>query len=332
MKTQANTVGNSSRAERKDIYVIKNRVNDKVYVGQSIDAAQRFISHCKKQNTKDVSLIDRAIQKYGKDNFWYEILEPQTPDYNELERYWIKKFNSINPNGYNIQTGGEDPPIHKGYDSPNSVFNSAEDVREIKRLLQDTSLSLSEIAKQCGVSKRTVLRINQGTIYEEIDEIYPIRAVPKMNGKLTDEQVEEIIDVLRHTYRQYQDIAAQYGVSLSAVKQINSGDCHPLEGVEYPIRTYKNSGEPACTYDQVTEISDLLMNSTMSCGQIAVKYGIDIQSVYLINNGRNKRYRRGDYTYPLRALKTKAEPVSTISAKESTPTIDTSAERGTPRI
>ena len=56
-------------------------------------------------------MIDKAIQKYGAHNFWYEILESQIEDYNEKEVYWIKKYNSVKPNGYNIQTGGEEPVI-----------------------------------------------------------------------------------------------------------------------------------------------------------------------------------------------------------------------------
>ena len=32
---------------KKDIYIIKNRINSKVYIGQAINSAERFISHCK---------------------------------------------------------------------------------------------------------------------------------------------------------------------------------------------------------------------------------------------------------------------------------------------
>ena len=31
----------------KDIYIIKNDINEKVYIGQAIDVKQRFQSHCK---------------------------------------------------------------------------------------------------------------------------------------------------------------------------------------------------------------------------------------------------------------------------------------------
>lgn len=54
---------------KKDIYIIKNRINNKVYVGQALDPTMRFKQHCKPSSAKDGSLIAQAIQKYGKENF-----------------------------------------------------------------------------------------------------------------------------------------------------------------------------------------------------------------------------------------------------------------------
>lgn len=298
MEMQANTVG-INKPERKDIYIIRNRINDKVYIGQSVNAARRFITHCSKNNTNN-SLIGQAIQEFGANNFWFEILERQIENYNDREKYWIDYYNSITPNGYNIQEGGDEPPHPHSIEHPHSKFDSLNTVENIKNDLRETDLSLFEIGKRYGVSKRTIMRINQGIHYEEIGETYPIRKVPKMNGKLTDEQIMEIIEILRYTYRQYEDIGKQYGISISTVKMINFGDCHPLDGIEYPIRKYKNSGKPACTYEQVTEISDLLMNTNISCNQIAKCYDLDLQTVYIINNGNAKRYRRNEFHYPLR--------------------------------
>lgn len=70
---------------KKDIYIITNDINDKVYVGQSINPEDRFKSHCKKNY--DNSLIDAAIQKYGKEHFQMQILEKDLENYNEREKY-----------------------------------------------------------------------------------------------------------------------------------------------------------------------------------------------------------------------------------------------------
>ena len=259
-----------------------------------------------KQNVDDD--IDAFIQKYGANNFWFEILEKQVENYNEREKYWIQYYNSLSPNGYNLMSGGEDPPIFYSIEHPNAAVKSKNEIIEIKNELRNTSLSLSEIAKNHNISKRTVLRINQGLHYEELGETYPIRETPNMNGKLSDDQIAEIIEILRFTYRQYKDIAKQYNVKLSTIKQINAGICHPLDGVIYPIRTYKNSGEPACTYEQVTEISELLLYTKISCRQIAKSCNVNLNIVYMINNGTSKRYCRKEYKYPLRKHSTGRRP------------------------
>lgn len=56
--------------------------------------------------------IREAIKKYGKENFDKEILEYIDDDekhelVSERERFWIKEYNCITPNGYNISPGGE---------------------------------------------------------------------------------------------------------------------------------------------------------------------------------------------------------------------------------
>lgn len=296
----ANTVGLSTKQQTKDIYIIKNRINTKVYIGQSNNVASRFINHCKPCSAKENSLIDRAIQKYGANNFWFEILEKNVKNYNEREKFWIEKYDSISPNGYNLLSGGEEPPVHYSIDHPLSSFECIDEVHSIKDQLRNTTLSLSEIARQHRCSKRTIMRINQGIHYEEIDETYPIRQVPNINGKLSMEQVDEIIEILRFSYRQYEDIATQYGVSISSIKNINSGSFHHRDDIKYPIRNYKNSGKPQCTYDQVTEIAHLLAETSISCNQIAKCYNVDLNTVYIINNGNAKRYRRDEFQYPLR--------------------------------
>lgn len=298
MNMHANTVGNTSNVILKDIYIIGNNINNKIYIGQALNAEERFISHCK--GSYDNSLIDKAIQCYGKDNFWYEILEYQIPDYNEREKFWIKELNSLKPNGYNIMEGGNEPPTFYGIDHPLSKFNSLEEVENLKNDLRYTTLSLSDIAKKYNQSKKTVLRINQGINYEKIGEKYPIRESPNRNGTLTEEDVDEIIEILKYSYRQYEEIGRQYNVKGSTIKQINVGAIHKKDTENYPIRKYKNSGTPALTYEQVTEITNLLLKTNISCNQLAKMFDVKLNEIYLVNNGNSKRYKREGYEYPLR--------------------------------
>ena len=86
------------------IYLITNLINGKQYVGQSIGIAHRWVQH---KNSKEDYPISKAIRKYGKDNFKFEIIENCLPkDLDKKEKYYIKKYNTVIPNGYNITYGG----------------------------------------------------------------------------------------------------------------------------------------------------------------------------------------------------------------------------------
>lgn len=288
----ANPVGKIS----KDIYIIKNNINDKVYIGQSIDAENRFKSHCKKSSE---SLLKNAIQEYGKQNFWYEILEENVENPDDREKYWIKYYNSITPNGYNIQEGGSEPPHYCGDEHSNTRI-SDKDVELLKKDLAETTISLSELGDKYGISKKQVLRINQGISREKIGESYPIRKIPNLNGKLSDEDVDMIIELLKTTYRFVGDIARQFNVGVGAIDKINKGVFHRRENEIYPIRNWKSSGVIVFTYEQVTEIINLLQNTNISINSIAKKYNVNFNSVAIINQGTSKKYRRDNLQYPLR--------------------------------
>jgi len=91
------------------IYIIKNNINKKVYIGKTTqEPIVRFKCHIRDavKYNKDTKLC-RAIRKYGFKNFYLEILlECKKSDLNENEIRQIKKFESVSK-GYNIKKGGE---------------------------------------------------------------------------------------------------------------------------------------------------------------------------------------------------------------------------------
>lgn len=282
---------------KKDIYIIKNDINDKVYIGQSLNTEERFKSHCKKNFEN--SLIDIAIQKYGKEHFWYEIIESQIENYNDREKYWIEFYNSKTPNGYNILNGGNEPPIFYGNEHPNTKI-SDENVILLKNDLKNTAISLQELANKYKISKKQVLRINQGLSRSKLDEEYPIRKNPNVNGKLTEEDVDNIIELLKYTYRFNGNIAKEFGVNSDTINKINKGESHHRENIQYPIRKWKSCGVTLFTYEQVTEIIGLLKNSNLSINSIAKQYKVDFGAIQGINRGTHKKYYRENIQYPIR--------------------------------
>jgi len=88
------------------IYMIRNTVNDKVYIGQSRDIKNRF--SCYKSGCHNKHL-QRAFNKYGFDKFEFVIIDKcETSEMNDKEKFYIRLFNSTNPlEGYNKSYGGE---------------------------------------------------------------------------------------------------------------------------------------------------------------------------------------------------------------------------------
>lgn len=106
------------------IYIIRNTVNDKVYIGQTtVDVKTRFSQHCKNSTIKNRHYkLYNAMKKYGKDNFYCDVLEKNVNinDLDDREIFFINKYNSFE-NGYNSTKGGDGRTINNEYDEKEIV-------------------------------------------------------------------------------------------------------------------------------------------------------------------------------------------------------------------
>ena len=147
------------------IYKIENLTNHKVYVGQSVHIERRWTEHCQPSSK---SLVGKVIQKYGKENFSFQILEEcQIEQLNQKEKYYIEFYNSVVPNGYNIME------FHDGYQIGYSIDKDT--LSNIVSEIQNTEETFQAIAEKYSISTRTITRINQGYTYHNEDLVYPLR-------------------------------------------------------------------------------------------------------------------------------------------------------------
>lgn len=91
------------------IYMYINNINNKRYIGQAVDFNRRHADHKKPSSNKFP--IDKAIKKYGIENFSITILIENLKTQEELNYYeslFIKEYNTLiaNNEGYNIAEGG----------------------------------------------------------------------------------------------------------------------------------------------------------------------------------------------------------------------------------
>jgi hypothetical protein len=105
-----------------EIYIIRNLVNQKVYIGQAVSHILnhkryrpygyqgRFRSHISEAFSKKKNqchYLNNSIRKHGVDNFEVELLENcNTENANERETFYIKHHDSVFPKGYNLKIGG----------------------------------------------------------------------------------------------------------------------------------------------------------------------------------------------------------------------------------
>jgi group I intron endonuclease len=93
------------------IYKITNILTDKCYIGETKkkNPELRWNEH-KQKISKGIGCpaLQNAVKKYGIDKFTFKVLIICfDEDRYKFEIEYIKKYNSIAPNGYNLTTGGE---------------------------------------------------------------------------------------------------------------------------------------------------------------------------------------------------------------------------------
>ena len=132
------------------IYIIRNSINNKVYIGQTtIGVSERFKAHIKPSTIKKRGTykIYNAIQKYGIDNFYVQTLESDIPieELDNKEIAYISQYDSYR-NGYNTTQGGDGRMIAKIEDEAKLL------------VLFNQGLTAEELANEFNCSKATILR------------------------------------------------------------------------------------------------------------------------------------------------------------------------------
>ena len=212
------------------VYKITNLVNDMSYIGISINkpdgARGRIRSHLKGYGNQD--LKDDVIA-YGKDSFSYEILEENIlpgllPD---LERFYIKKFNTLAPSGYNHTTGGElnksvsketrqkqsearmgVSPWNKGGGyTLADIWNHQDEVIRLYKAERKTTKEIADVFKVCSQTVTGVLKSN---------------GIKLINTKRTDvwNHIDEVIRLYTAKKKSINEVAKTFCSTPTVIKRI----------------------------------------------------------------------------------------------------------------
>lgn len=141
------------------IYKITNKLNNKCYIGQSVDIQQRWSKHLSTFNgehTPDYKIY-RAFKKYGLQNFTFEIIEEcEQQQLDEREIYWINFYDSFEK-GYNMSLGGKacngtnDKKVYQ-YSLEGNLIGEYKSAHEASRIL---NIQFTNICKVCRGERKS---------------------------------------------------------------------------------------------------------------------------------------------------------------------------------
>lgn len=111
--------------KRSGIYLIKNKVNSKLYIGKSVNLHRRKYQHlCElKYNKHKNKYLQASVNKYGINNFEFQVIEFCEKDSLSLREYfWINHYKTyIRSIGYNIELLDENGNSIRSYESINQM-------------------------------------------------------------------------------------------------------------------------------------------------------------------------------------------------------------------
>lgn len=218
---------------KKAVYKIENQINHKIYIGETSNPEKRFRDHINKEE-KYVSLIHKAIKKYGKENFSFEVIG-WYENWQEMEQYYINLYRCKTPYGYNIEDGGGQPPIHRGENHPNSSLTQEQADKIIEQFL-DWKIPRKTVISNNRITEDIARHIINGDSWRKEELEYPLR--PK----------EKELDNYRALYIQWlcctsdkplNQLGGLVGWGKSSAKMINQGNNHYNDKLKYPIRNNK---------------------------------------------------------------------------------------------
>jgi|LakMenEpi03Aug12_release.lakeMendotaPanAssembly.Ray.scaffolds.fasta_scaffold208793_1 group I intron endonuclease len=180
------------------IYKITNIKNNKCYIGETIQTPEKRWKDHKGAMKRDggCRALKMAIKKYGLENFKFEvIIICFDEDRLIYEKEYIKKYNSMAPNGYNILAGGQEGVLG---------FKHSEETRKIISAKSKENSSKPEMREK---SRQRMIelhkRINSGEVVKKTSKWYKALEegrIGNRGGKMNNEVKCKISNSLKTYY------------------------------------------------------------------------------------------------------------------------------------
>lgn len=184
------------------IYIIRNTINNKVYIGQTkVDVQTRWKEHLRHAKYGD-QVINRAMRKHGVNKFYIETLEICDIDIiDDREMFYIKLYNSTDKSkGYNVSIGGATPRFKRKYLSIANLVdlyvNQQKTLEQIAQMYNVTRYIICTELRNAGVTIRK--RSESSSRFNKISKD-KIQKALKVTGSLR--KAAKMIGVKYSTFR-----------------------------------------------------------------------------------------------------------------------------------
>jgi hypothetical protein len=176
------------------IYKIINKDTGKMYIGQTIqDLEERWRGH--RSSKSNCRYLKYAIKKYGIHNFEFKLIcICFDNDMDKFENYYIKKYNTLVPNGYNLREGG----------------NGGRHNEETKQKISET------------LKNKKIVKLFTEEVKKKISEKLIKYRVFQMN--------KEYDGIIINTFNGYTEAAKSVGVSKSCIMDVCNGRSKTSKG------------------------------------------------------------------------------------------------------
>lgn len=250
------------------IYRIRNLITNKVYVGQTTENFQRryWLHRWQlRKNKHDNNHLQRAWNKYGEENFIFEVIEVvNKEEIDEKERYWIAFYRNSSYGCYSIQDGGQDKRLGRCL--------SAEARKKIGELNRVRMLG----SKLPDETKRKMSESRKG------------KRIYRKNDRLTDEQAFLIksMYVSGKTSKEIQDeLKIPYKI-LNNILSMNSYSTIKVEGWEDFFKERLKCREYRKNRGKLIE-EELIEGKPIK--ELSLKYGVNRKTIEYYKKKLNKR-------------------------------------------
>lgn len=243
------------------VYKTTNLLNNKIYIGKDSKNNELYLG--------SGLLLQKAIKKYGKENFKKEILEycNNTVELNEKEKFWINFYDSRNVEiGYNLAEGGDGGRTVKQEWKKGKKYEEVYGIEKTKEIKE----KFSKLRKN---KKRSFVNITPEEVGQKIS-----KSLLGKKMKRSDEHRKKISNTLKKFFKSEAGVEQRKQVSERAKKsrsiESNNKRSQKLKGIKRAKRDYYPSSRIWYLYDKDNKlIINIIGNLTKTLKDLKTYHG-----------------------------------------------------------